>query len=56
MVAMHARTARQMFLRRGRLTHLALLEGDPVDPVIGNGDVRQPEDALECRPRPVATA
>jgi len=47
-VAMHARTAREMFSGEAHASwhHLARLKESLSIPVIGNGDVREPDDAL----------
>ena len=45
-VAMHARTARQMFTGEADWSHLARLKETLAIPVIGNGDVRTADDAL----------
>ena len=45
-VALHARTARQMFRGEAAWEHVARLKAALSIPVIGNGDVRAPEDAV----------
>lgn len=45
-VALHARTAEQRFTGRADWSHLARLKEAVTIPVLGNGDVRTPDDAL----------
>ena len=46
-VAMHARTARQMYTGRADRSRLAELKRHLAIPVVGNGDVSTPQDALD---------
>src|SRR5262249_10063581 len=46
-VAMHARTARQMYTGRADRSRLAELKRHLSIPVVGNGDVSAPQDALD---------
>ncbi len=46
-VAMHARTARQMYTGRADRRRLAELKRHLAIPVVGNGDVATPQDALD---------
>jgi tRNA-dihydrouridine synthase B len=45
-VAMHARTARQMYTGRADWSHIAELKRHVSIPVVGNGDVERAEDAV----------
>lgn len=45
-VAVHARTAKQMYTGRADWSHIARLKEAVRIPVVGNGDVERPEDVL----------
>jgi nifR3 family TIM-barrel protein len=48
-VAMHARTARQMYTGTADWSRIAQLKRHVSIPVVGNGDIERPEDALAMR-------
>src|SRR6185295_14843419 len=45
-VALHARTARQMYTGRADRSHISRLKRHLSIPVVGNGDIETPEDAV----------
>ncbi len=45
-VALHARTARQMYTGRADRSHIARLKRHLSIPVVGNGDIETPDDAV----------
>jgi len=46
-VTLHPRTSRQMFAGTSNWEHIKLLKQQLVIPVVGNGDIHSPEDALQ---------
>ncbi len=53
-IAVHPRTAQQMFQGSADWSVIAAVKQSVSIPVIGNGDIASPEAALKCLRRPVA--